>query len=343
MHRLHGNLLFSTLPAPQSRLGCFATSFSVQAMALFLLATVTLTVPKVQKHFDAISLVAPASPQPAKQQVQPEPAPIVAKRVPRIQARVEAPAPPQLVLPLPALPKHEVVVNTPVAAAPLPRFESPQTPAPQQRKQQPVQTNVFGSSAEPTLPKMAASKVQTGGFGDPNGVAPNSNAKGKANIAAVGSFDLPSGPAYGNGTGGARGKAGVIASTGFGNGVAAPVRPAAPQLPVQTANFDPAPVVEQKKAPPQVKVPTLPVAIQEKPTPQYTAEARQARVEGEVLLQVLFTADGRVRVLRVVRGLGHGLDEAATRAAEKIRFAPAQREGRPVDSTAMLHIVFQLS
>lgn len=342
MDRLHGNLLFRTLPARQSRLGCFATSFSAQAMALFLLATATLTVPKVQQHFDAIALVAPASPQPAKQQVQPEPAPIVVKRVPRIQARVEAPAPPQLVLPIPALPKHEVVVNTPVAAAPLPRFESARTPAPQQR-QQPVQTNVFGSSAEPTLPKMAASKVQTGGFGDPNGVAANPNARGKANLAAVGSFDLPSGPGYGNGTGGARGKAGVIASTGFGNGVAEAVRPTAAQAPVQTANFDPAPVVEQKKAPPQVKVPTLPVAIQEKPTPEYTPEARQARVEGEVLLQVLFTADGRVRVLRVVRGLGHGLDEAATRAAEKIRFAPAQREGRPVDSTAMLHIVFQLS
>jgi len=340
MDRLHGNLLFATLPAPQSRLGCFATSFSAQAIALLLLGTVTLTVPQVQKHFDAISLVAPASPQPAKQPVQPEPAPIVVKRVPRIQARVEAPAPPQLVLPLPALPKHEVVVNT--QAAPLPRFESVQ-PAPQQRTHQPVQTNVFGSSAEPTLPKMAAAKVQTGGFGDPNGVTPNPNARGKANIGAVGSFDLPSGSGYGNGAGGARGKAGVIAGTGFGSGVAEPVRSAAAHAPIQTANFDPAPVVEQKKAPQQVKVPVLPVAIQEKPTPQYTAEAREARVEGEVLLQVLFTADGRVRVLRVVRGLGHGLDEAATRAAEKIRFAPAQREGLPVDSTAMLHIVFQLS
>jgi TonB family protein len=57
----------------------------------------------------------------------------------------------------------------------------------------------------------------------------------------------------------------------------------------------------------------------------------------------MFTATGQVRVLRLLRGLGYGLDEAAMRAAEKIRFSPAQQEGRAVDSTATLHIVFQLS
>ena len=63
-------------------------------------------------------------------------------------------------------------------------------------------------------------------------------------------------------------------------------------------------------------------------------------VEGEVLLEVLFASDGRVQVLRLVRGLGHGLDESAVRAAEKIRFSPAQREGQAVDISAIVHIVF---
>ena len=67
------------------------------------------------------------------------------------------------------------------------------------------------------------------------------------------------------------------------------------------------------------------------------------RVEGEVLLEVIFEASGQVRVLRVVRGLGHGLDEAAVRAAEQIRFKPALRDGQPADSTAVLHIIFQLA
>ena len=75
----------------------------------------------------------------------------------------------------------------------------------------------------------------------------------------------------------------------------------------------------------------------------YTDEARSARIEGTVSLELEFTAAGDVRVLRVVRGLGHGLDEAAQRAALRIRFKPAQSDGRPVDSRATVHITFRLS
>jgi TonB family protein len=86
-----------------------------------------------------------------------------------------------------------------------------------------------------------------------------------------------------------------------------------------------------------------PAEIVSKPTPAYTDEARKARVEGEVLLEVVLEASGKVRVLRVVRGLGHGLDESAVRAAEQINFKPALRDGQPSDSTAVLHIIFQLA
>jgi hypothetical protein len=41
--------------------------------------------------------------------------------------------------------------------------------------------------------------------------------------------------------------------------------------------------------------------------------------------------------------MGHGLDEAAIAAANKIRFRPAQRNGQPMDSTAVVHVVFQLA
>jgi TonB family protein len=80
-----------------------------------------------------------------------------------------------------------------------------------------------------------------------------------------------------------------------------------------------------------------------KPTPEYTDEARSARIEGTVTLELEFTAAGDVRVLRVVHGLGHGLDEAAERAALRIRFKPAQSDGRAVDSRATVHITFRLS
>jgi TonB family protein len=75
----------------------------------------------------------------------------------------------------------------------------------------------------------------------------------------------------------------------------------------------------------------------------YTDEARSLKIQGEVLLEVVLEASGKLRIVRVVRGLGHGLDDAAVRAAEQIRFKPALRDGQPADSTAVLHIIFQLA
>jgi len=80
-----------------------------------------------------------------------------------------------------------------------------------------------------------------------------------------------------------------------------------------------------------------------KPRPAYTDEARRLRIEGEVLLEVLFAASGEARVLRTVRGLGHGLDESAIAAAREIRFRPAHRGDAAVDSSAIVHIVFQVA
>jgi TonB family protein len=90
--------------------------------------------------------------------------------------------------------------------------------------------------------------------------------------------------------------------------------------------------------------PAITVArILEKPRPAYSEEARRLQIEGEVQLEILFGASGEIRILRVVRGLGHGLDENAAQAARTIRFLPARRDGRAVDSTATVHILFQLA
>ena len=76
-----------------------------------------------------------------------------------------------------------------------------------------------GSSATPTL-NVPVQKVQTGGFGDPNGLKGEGKPNAHLVAAATGSFDMPQGPGYGNGTGGAKGMKGTVASAGFGNGVA---------------------------------------------------------------------------------------------------------------------------
>lgn len=88
---------------------------------------------------------------------------------------------------------------------------------------------------------------------------------------------------------------------------------------------------------------TTPVEILSKPKPAYTDEARTKKIEGEVLLEMQFSASGEARVLRLVRGLGYGLDETALTAARGIRFRPATRAGGPVDSAAIVHIIFQLA
>lgn len=86
-----------------------------------------------------------------------------------------------------------------------------------------------------------------------------------------------------------------------------------------------------------------PVSIISKPKPVYTEEARKKHIEGEVVLEVIFVASGRLEVHRVVDSLGYGLDEAAIEAARNIEFKPARRGGRPVDHTATLRVVFRLA
>ena len=82
--------------------------------------------------------------------------------------------------------------------------------------------NLNTGSAAPATVVAPVNKVQTGGFGDPNGVPGNGDPKKSTNINRLGSPALPGGPGYGNGTGGDKGIKGTVASTGFGNGVANP-------------------------------------------------------------------------------------------------------------------------
>ena len=293
MNQLDGSILFGLLPDTRCRWKSFATSFSAQSAAIILLGAITLTAPQLDlKPLDHIELMAPPTQVAGTTSRSGEADAYTVKPTPTAQARPELIPPPRITTPAP-LPKQEMVARTPVLAQPLPLFLTAKPSAP--RVERSLRTNVFvGSSATPTLPKMAASKVQTGGFGDPNGVPANPNAKGKGNIASVGSFDLPAGPGYGNGTGGARGVRGVIAGTGFGNGTAAAPRPAVHGT-CANGRFQPRPSCGNEEGAAQIKAVMLPVSIQEKPNPIYTAEARKLQVEGEVLLQVMFTATGQVR------------------------------------------------
>ena len=226
----------------------------------------------------------------------------------------------------------EAKLNTPINGPKRPKDE--------------VKVNNLGSGgAAPATVNLPLNKVQTGGFGDPNGLPGKGNPNKTTNINRLGSPALPGGPGYGNGTGGDKGVRGTVASTGFGNGVANPPPSGGKHGSVQSGGFADANVADntpKKKAAGSDSSPTM-VNILDKPRPQYSAEGRTLRLEGDVVLDLVFQADGTVQVNRVISGLGHGLDEAAERAARQIKFKPAKRDGQPVDFPARVRIEFRLA
>jgi TonB family protein len=206
--------------------------------------------------------------------------------------------------------------------------------------------NLSTGSAAPATVTAPVNKVQTGGFGDPNGLPGKGNPNKTTNINRLGSPALPGGDGYGNGTGGAKGIRGTVASTGFGNGVANPPPSGGGKRGVvQSGGFADATVADNspKKKAAASDSPTTMVDILDKPRPQYTADGRNLKIEGDVVLDMVFQADGTVQVNRVISGLGHGLDEAAVRAAQQIKFKPAKRDGQPVDFPARVRIEFRLA
>ena len=75
---------------------------------------------------------------------------------------------------------------------------------------------------------------------------------------------------------------------------------------------------------------------------KYTEGARQNRVQGTVVVSVVFTADGRVSAARVTRGLPDGLNDEAIKAAQKIKFRPAMKNGQPVSVRMAIEFTFNL-
>jgi TonB family protein len=76
--------------------------------------------------------------------------------------------------------------------------------------------------------------------------------------------------------------------------------------------------------------------------PVYTEDGRRRGVEGEVVLEVVVRSDGTVGTVRILQGLGSGLDHRATDAIRQWRFSPARRYGTPVDVLVEVAVEFRL-
>jgi len=343
------------LPEGKPRWNRIGVSAIIQIILISFVLLVPLLYPeriKTVLHMDIVQLAQP----PIEIPVAPPP--------PKIKPRPTPPAPkPEVVEPIKLNPQQPHIFVTQKVVQPKTEKLDAKAPEltpvlqaanintdtnqPKRPRDEVKMNNLNTGSAAPATVVAPVNKVQTGGFGDPNGLTGPSDPNKRANVAAFGNPALPPGPGYGNGSGGANGQRGIIASTGFGNGVAIPPSGGGKKGgTVQTAGF--ANTNDQVAQTPKKKVDDAPavepVVILAKPRPVYSAEAIKLNLEGEVLLEVVFPASGgEVQVNRVVKGLGHGLDEAATRAAQQIKYKPALSNGHAVDFPAVVHIVFQIA
>jgi TonB family protein len=345
-----GRTSFGLLPEPEGRSAPFVTSVTVNLIILSVAIYVGMTAKRVlQTHkFEQTELIFPTTPPPQPKIKTPPPPKLPPPPKPKLEMQLEQPKinMPKIE-PKPALKplEMEAKLNAPVIKAAKPAIILAPQPKAALTAAMPAQNNTVKASTAPVH------------LGQTFGVTPNPNATRPATVAAIGNE-------YGNQQGPAVAPHGVVGSTGIGNGlksgsnagtvgkvasVGIPGGTGTATTGYQTGGRVASAGIQNQVATvsavqqsPREVAPTN-LEVLSKPPVQYTAEARQLRVQGDVVLRVTFTASGQVVIKGVVHGLGHGLDEEARRVAEQIHFRPATRNGQAVDLTTNITITFQLA
>jgi TonB family protein len=319
--------------APPLSRRSLAASLSAHALAAALVLSMHFAPePTTAAHPHAILLYTPLTPPEPEQ----APRPTTVRR-PALEAAPKPKRPVFLPHPVPA-PRPRILGEAPpeppktAPPAPVLPVAALAPPRPEKRSAPPLELGTFSS---PVVAKTALARLPApvGAFGDASAL-PGSQTRDAVTTGGLGPATASHGSSRAGGSG--------VAGAGFGDAVASSASSASGS--VRPAGFESAAASTPKATEPAAGAPDAsPVEILAKPRPAYTDEARRLKIEGDVLLEALFTASGQVRVLKVLRGLGHGLDESAIRAAEGIRFRPAMHGGAPVDVTAVARITFQLA
>ncbi len=340
-----GRTNFGLLPEPEKSPVSFFTSAMINGLIVLIAIYLGSQVKQLVEHkYEETVLIVPSTPPPPP-------------KVKLEQPKVKPPAPPKIEVkmdqpkiqmpkpkPEPKPIQMEAKVNMPVIKAAKPAVILAPQPKAAMTAAMPAQSTSVKASTAPVH------------LGDTFGVTPNPNAGRPATVAAIGN-------PYGGMQGPAVAPHGVVGSTGIGNGlrsgsnagvvgkVAQAGVPggtgtavASTGLVGHVASAGIPQAVQTAAVQQAVIAPAMTsIEVLSKPPVQYTSEARQLRVQGDVVLKVTFTAAGQVLVQGVVRGLGHGLDEEARRVAQQIRFRPATKNGQAVDATTTITITFQLA
>jgi TonB family protein len=340
-----GRTNFGPLPEPERSAASFITSALVNGSILALILYIGAAARQVieQHKYEFTELIIPTTPPPPpKVKVPPPPKLPPPPEPPKLQ--MEAP---KIAMPKPKPEPKPIQMEAKIA---MPVVKDPPKPAiilaPQPK--------AALTAAMPAQDKSVKPSTAPVHFGQTFGVIPNPNATRPATIAAIGN-------PYGGMQAPAVAPHGVVGSTGIGNGLksgsnAGTVgKVASAGIPGAsgTGTAGTYGKVGSAAIPTATAVAIVPKMVAEpdatnlevisKPPVEYTSEARQLKVQGDVVVRVTFLATGQVVVQGIVHGLGHGLDEEARRVAQQIRFRPATRDGRAVDLTTTITITFQLA
>ena len=340
-----GQIRFGLLPEPEGRSASFVVSSAVNATILLVCVVAGMMARHVvQQKFEQTEVFFPHNPPPPPKVKPPEPIKITQPPpVVHQVLKLEAPR-----IQRPQEQKPRAVEMQAKMTVPVMRMAKPAVIMQPQPK-------AAMTAAMPALTPQPHPSTKPVHFGDMYGVTPNPNASRPATVAAIGN-------PYGGMNGPAVAPRGVVGSAGIGNGtrrgsnagivgkVASAGVPGATGTgnagqfgKVGSAGIPTAPVVMAAVHQTAVQPQSTALEVLSKPPVRYTPEAKQLRVQGDVVLRVTFMADGQVVVHNVVRGLGHGLDQEAMHEAQQIKFRPATRDGRPIDLTTDIIITFQLA
>ncbi len=340
-----GRTNFGLLPEPEGRPIAFVMSWTVNVAVLATAVIIGMTAKQViQQHYEMTELIIPNNPPPPEKIKQPPPRELPPPPEP---PKVEL-QPRQIEMPKPKPEPKPIQMEAKVTLPPV-------QPKPQTVILAPQPKAALAAAAMPAQNPQVKPSTAPVHLGQTFGVTPNPNATRPATVAAIGN-------PYGGMQGPAIAPHGVVGSTGIGNGtkfgsnagvvgkVASAGIPGAAGSgttgnygKVASAGIPAMTTVATAQKVTAEPVRSTEVEVLSKPPVRYTSEARQLRVQGDVVLSVTFLATGQVVVRGVIQGLGHGLDEEATRVAQQIRFRPATSNGRPVDVTTKITVTFQLA
>ena len=341
---------FGVLNVGKQSRGSVFTALTLNVTAAIVIFLLSSAVKKQQRIEKLARLDAPI-PHELKKEEPPKPKPVIRElpKPPKIKIeppkiampKVEVPEPPKIQTPVMKAPAMPVITPAPPKAVTPP-------PAPQViRLAQAQAASVANNDAHPSAIRLgsmtnpiksttgpAVSAVNLGRAGAPGMPAGNSGL-GPASKINIGGSGSPRGS-----MGGTANSAQPVVGVKLGSpGGTGPVT-ARPVGAIQIASTQPLAV--RPVAVPAGGARTAPKLLF-KPKPEYTAEARQQKIEGTVYVKIHLTPDGTVQVIGISSGLGHGLDQAAMRAVQSMRFTPAMQDGRPIGWDGVVNINFQLA